>query len=198
MSDKRIEAMSLVLSEALDEDGPQDWQDAKEYWRCKYRDLTHKALRAAVEVDDATIAAIRAELDTANFKAKAWDELWSACERWNDATAHRELEGKGRTVESLLDYAKQNKELREEAERLKGQTTLKNATIVGLESEMRRLKSLVVSAETELTQLREEVKGMKAILEVNSINPNQMVAPLCDHADLGNRDRCPKCGAYFP
>ena len=50
----------------------------------------------------------------------------------------------------------------------------------------------------ENLQLREEVKGMKAILEVNSINPNQVVAPVCDHADLGNKDKCPKCGAYFP
>jgi hypothetical protein len=67
MSDKRIEAMSLVLSEALDEDGPQDWQDAKEYWRCKYRDLAHKALRAALKVDYTLSAA-----DSASGEKAVW------------------------------------------------------------------------------------------------------------------------------
>ena len=94
-------------------------------------------------------AELRAELESVRFKAKAWDQLWAACEQWNDATAHRELEGKGRTIESLLDYAKQNKELRAEVERL----TRDNTEARG---QVSAYQSVLYAKDCDLAQLRED------------------------------------------
>ena len=148
-------------------------------------DMTFAELLAGVNAKDATIAALRAEVERAKTIIENYELDY-------DRVVVR---GEKCAMELAVEEAST---LRAEVERLKGELLTAQMSATEHQAKYVTMHGRHQELWRENLQLREEVKGLKAILEASSINPNQVVAPVCDHADLGNKDKCPKCGAYFP